>query len=76
MAYPINIPIEGITAQFDIEFGFEAVYTGAYEIDPTVDGLVLETANKRMLKDVTVNRIGVSDVENKQGGRTITIAGN
>ncbi len=74
MAYPINIPFEG-NVQFDIEFGFEAVYTGAYEVDPTIDGLILETANKRMIKDVTINPIGVSDVDNVQGGRTITIAG-
>ena len=75
MAYALNLPFEGDT-QFDIEFGFEMVYTGAYEIDPTVDGTILETANKRMLKDVTFNPIGVSDIENAQGGRTITIAGN
>lgn len=72
MAYSINVPFEG-SVQFDIEFGFEMVYTGAYEVDPTVDGLVLETANKRMLKDVTVNPIGYSDVDNPEGGRTITI---
>ena len=59
-----------------IGFDFEGVYTGSYEIDPTVNGYTLETANKRMLKDLTVNQIGVSTVDNAQGGFTVTIAGN
>ena len=75
MAYSMDLPFDGNT-QFDIEFGFEAVYTGAYEIDPTVDGCTLDTANKRMLKDLTVKQIGVSNVDNAQGGYTVTIAGN
>lgn len=75
MGYSMDMPFDG-DQQFDIEFGFDAVYTGSYEIDPTVDGYTLETANKRMIKDLTVKQIALSSVRNASGGNTITIAGN
>lgn len=64
------------SATIDLDFGFDAVYTGAYEVDPTVDGYELEVANKRMLKDLKVKQIALSEVENAQGGYTYTIAGS
>lgn len=61
--------------EVEIDFGYESVYTGSYEIDPSVDGCIIETANKRMMKDLKVKEISVSSVDNAQGGKTITIAG-
>ena len=49
-------------------------YEGKYEVTPSIDGEVLETANKMMIDDVTINAIPYQDVTNPQGGRTITIA--
>ena len=49
-------------------------YSGKYEVTPTIDGEVLETANKMMIDDVTIHAIPYQDVTNPQGGRTITIA--
>ena len=49
-------------------------YTGDYDITPNVDGEVLETANKIMIDNVTIKPIPYQDVDNPQGGRTITIA--
>ena len=50
-------------------------YTGDYEITPTVDGQVLETANKTMVEDVTINPIPYEEVTNLSGGKTATIGG-
>ena len=49
-------------------------YEGEYVITPTIDGQTLETANKMLIDDVTINAIPYQDVSNPQGGRTITIA--
>ena len=70
----IDIAFDSET-EVDLDFGFDAVYTGSYEVDPTVDGYTLETANKRMLRDMKVKQIAFSEVENASGGKTITIAG-
>lgn len=72
MAYPINIPFEG-NVQFDIEFGFEAVYTGAYEVGSSLYEQKLDTANKRMLKDVLIDPLPTSKITNPSGGYTVTI---
>lgn len=49
-------------------------YTGKYEVTPNPEGEVLETANKMMVDDVTIHPIPYQDVDNPQGGRTVTIA--
>ena len=49
-------------------------YTGKYEVTPTIEGERLETANKMMVDDVTINPIPYQEVPNIQGGKTITIA--
>lgn len=49
-------------------------YEGKYEVTPNSVGEVLETANKMMVDDVTIHPIPYQDVDNPQGGRTVTIA--
>ena len=51
------------------------IYTGATEVNPDFDGIVLETAQKIALSDITVNPIQVESVSNIQGGRTVYIGG-
>lgn len=50
-------------------------YTGEYEVDPNFDTQILETANKTLVEDVTINPIEVSRVSNPFGGRTVYIGG-
>ena len=50
-------------------------YTGDYDITPTIDGQVMETANKTMVEDVTINPIPYEEVTNLGGGITATIGG-
>lgn len=67
---------------FNPEFGVtvntqgDAVpYTGDYIVDPDFATQTLETKEKYMLDDVTVNPIEVARVSNPAGGRTIYIGG-
>ena len=48
-------------------------YTGEYEVDPTFSSHTLETKNKSMSDDVTINAIAVQSVTNPSGGNTIFI---
>ena len=50
-------------------------YTGSYTIDPDFDGQVLQTRQKYMTDNVTVNPIQVESVSNIEGGRTVYIGG-
>lgn len=50
-------------------------YTGDYIVDPNFATQMLETKEKYMLDDVTVNPIEVARVSNPAGGRTIYIGG-
>ena len=50
-------------------------YTGNYIVDPDFATQTLETKEKYMLDDVTVNPIEVARVSNPAGGRTIYIGG-
>lgn len=50
-------------------------YTGSYIIDPDFDGQVLQTRQKCMTDNVTVNPIQVESVSNTSGGRTVYIGG-
>lgn len=49
------------------------VYTGDYIIDPRFETQTLQTKNKWMHEDVTINEIAVSSVQNPQGGNTVWI---
>ena len=49
------------------------VYTGNYIVDPRFETQTLETKNKLMYDNVTINEIAVSRVSNPQGGNTIWI---
>lgn len=50
-------------------------YTGDYTVNPDFSGKTLETKNKTMYEDVTVNPIEVVRVSNPSGGTTIYIGG-
>ncbi len=50
-------------------------YTGQTVVDPDFESIVLETAHKIVLSDITVNPIQVESVSNPQGGRTVYIGG-
>lgn len=54
--------------------GFQ-YYPGPYEVDPEFDSVVLETNNKLMTDDVTVNPIYVGRTSNPSGGITVYIGG-
>lgn len=50
-------------------------YTGVTEVDPDFDGVTLQTANKVLVNNITVNPIKVEYVSNLSGGRTVYIGG-
>lgn len=50
-------------------------YAGPYIIDPTFERQLLNTNNKLLTDDVTVNEICVSRVTNPSGGITVYIGG-
>lgn len=50
-------------------------YTGDYQVTPTASGQTLETSQKLMTDDVTIQAIPFSSVGNNSGGKTIYIGG-
>lgn len=52
-----------------------APYEGEYVVNPDFERQTLETANKILTDDITVNPIYVSRTTNKTGGKTIYIGG-
>lgn len=50
-------------------------YSGATTVNPDFVGTVLETAQKILLDDVTINPIEVVRTSNPQGGKTVYIGG-
>lgn len=50
-------------------------YTGDYTVNPDFKGKTLETKDKTMYEDVTVNPIEVARVSNPSGGTTVYIGG-
>ena len=63
---------------FDVELvgggsGRFPYYAGAYEVDPRKVEQVLETKNKSMRDDVTVNPIFYAETSNLGGGLTAVI---
>ena len=51
-------------------------FDGSYNVTPRFEGQTLNTRDKIMLDDVTVEAISVSSVSNPAGGRTVYIGGN
>lgn len=49
------------------------IYDGPYVVDPSFDQQVLDTDNKKLLDDVTVNKIKVTSTRNPSGGNTLSI---
>ncbi len=52
------------------------IYDGEYIVDPSFEQQILETKNKTMEDDVTVNAIMVSRTTNTSGGYTVYIGGD
>lgn len=51
------------------------VYTGDYDVIPKVSPQSLETAEKLLTKDVTIEAIPYYEVSNSSGGVTVIIGG-
>lgn len=50
------------------------IYTGAYTATPKVEEeTVLQTKDRKMIKDVTVEKIPLYEVSNQAGGETLII---
>lgn len=49
-------------------------YEGTYEVTPMITSQTLNTENKRMTEDVTVNSVPYYEVSNIEGGTTVYIA--
>lgn len=50
------------------------IYDGVYQLVPNVfDDLTLETKNKKMIDNVTVDKIPFAKVSNEAGGETVNI---
>lgn len=62
----------GVSGTVYIEGGREK-YTGEYIVIPKSKEQILETANKIMMKDVTVKEIPYAEVSNPAGGVTVII---
>ena len=50
-------------------------YTGDYTVTPTLEEQILETNNKKMNDNITVNKIPVKEESNLSGGITLIIGG-
>lgn len=64
MSFDLSIPHD-VTTQ---------VYDGDYEVTPKTYGQTLETANKKMADDVTINAIPYFETSNESDGKTVYIA--
>lgn len=49
------------------------LYSGTYEVTPSINEQVLETKNKTMKSNVVVFSIPYAEVDNESGGKTATI---
>lgn len=65
--------IGGISGSVSREISHEE-YTGIYEVVPRVEAQVLNTADKLMRKDISIDEIPYAEVSNSSGGMTATIA--
>lgn len=72
----------GLSTESDLAIGLVAdtvqvhggeEYAGPYVVTPTLTGLSLDTYDKYMSDDVTVNPIPINSAGNPQGGYTVVI---
>ncbi len=72
----LNIPLDGTPDKVIKVTDYDApVYTGETTVNPDFNGTVLQTAQKIVTNNITVNPIQVESVSNIQGGRTVYIGG-
>ena len=72
----LDIPVDGEAGTVIKVVERDApTYQGQTVVDPDFTGTVLETAQKIVLSDITVNPIQVESVSNPTGGRTVYIGG-
>lgn len=50
-------------------------YTGSYSVTPGSAAVTLQTADKLVRRNITVQSIPVTETENDAGGTTVTIGG-
>lgn len=50
-------------------------YEGAYEVEPVWEDIILETKQKSMQENVTMQAIPYAEVDNLAGGKTVIIGG-
>jgi len=66
--------ISGLICIGSIDYGGDAeLYTGDYTVTPKTHSQVLDTANKKLLQDVTVKAVPYYETSN-QRGKTVYIA--
>jgi len=68
-------PALSIGFNVSVRSGGGMPYKGDYVVDPRFEAQTLETKDKIMSDDVTVNPIEVARVSNPSGGKTIFIGG-
>ena len=87
MALSVSLSIDndlslGLTTESELSIGLVAdtvqvhggeEYAGPYVVTPTLTGFDLETNDKYMSDDVTVNPIPINSAGNPQGGYTVVI---
>ena len=72
----LNIPLDGTPDKVIKVTDYDVpVYTGETTVNPDFTGTVLQTAQKIVTNNITVNPIQVESVSNIQGGRTVYIGG-
>ena len=72
----VNLYMDGTPDKVIRVMDYDApVYTGETTVNPDFIGKVLQTAQKTVISNITVNPIQVESVSNIQGGRTAYIGG-
>lgn len=80
---PVRVTLSILPVNHEVTLGFNETiiggdqlpwYDGAYSATPKVTAQTLETRNKSMRNDVTVEAVPYSEVSNPQGGVTVNIA--
>ena len=72
--FSLSLAQNRLTMMCRLEKAFmPAPYIGEYDVTPSFTAQTLQTRNKSMLNDVTVQSIPVSEVTNPQDGITVTI---
>lgn len=70
-----SIVSEGILrGSLSMPVGYED-YTGPYAVTPKIVSQYLNTADKHLSHDVTIEPIPYVETDNSAGGKTVTIAG-